>query len=738
MALKDKIFLTKITEDRYYIQTRKESKWRASITIKFSIFFLTAVIISLFFALHINEKQINTIDLSITPGTIWSNPTIKADYSYPIYKEKKQYLKEVNDAKLKSLDVFRSNANAINEATSKLDELIDLLLNSPDLLSDEIIDNFSETALNPLMNNNVQVKKDVLNSINKEIRFILSKAYKKGYVNIDIDQIKTLDIIVINNTFDEVRLKKNNVYDSGILLNEAKQIFKNRIPTKAHTLAVELLDKVVKPNLTYSQDLTDKKREIAEQSVPKTIGIVRKGEVVIAKSERITEENFLKIQSYKNTSFLKKDTLNSVWVYLGSFGHASILLSIMFIYLYQIRKKIFADNVQISILSSVLILLSFFSWLSIEIPSTLPIEFLVILPSLSMLVAIVFDSRTAFYVTVTMALMLAGIRGNDYTNAVIMLLAGTLAAYTVRDIRNRTQIYKSIFYIFIGFTLPIFAFGLERSNDIMTILTKLSFATVNAAVAPLVTFGLLILLERIANIGTDLRFQEYDNLSHPLLQRMQEQSPGTYQHTLGVAFLTEKCAMAIGANELLTKVGTYFHDIGKMLSPDYFVENQKEDENRHDYITPYQSAIAIKEHVTKGIELAKEYKLPEEIIDLIPMHHGTTLIKHFYAKALEEANGAKIDKSDFRYAGPKPRSREAAIVMICDTAEAISRIEGKTLDDIDAMILELIKERALDGQFDECDITLMDLNIIRETITKNLVGKQHKRVQYKEIPKDNE
>ncbi|MFW6276146.1 MAG: HDIG domain-containing metalloprotein, partial [Bacteroidota bacterium] len=189
----------------------------------------------------------------------------------------------------------------------------------------------------------------------------------------------------------------------------------------------------------------------------------------------------------------------------------------------------------------------------------------------------------------------------------------------------------------------------------------------------------------------------------------------------------------------LTKVGTYFHDIGKISKAEYFTENQMDIENKHDLIPPKKSAQAIKEHVVDGVHLAKQYKLPKRIIDFIPMHHGTTLIKHFYAKALEEASDPlTVQESDFRYPGPKPNSKETAILMICDSAEAISRIEVESKEELENMIDANIKDRIFDGQFDESDITLHEIQIIKQTLAKNLFGKSHQRVKYKEIPKEKE
>jgi hypothetical protein len=258
-------------------------------------------------------------------------------------------------------------------------------------------------------------------------------------------------------------------------------------------------------------------------------------------------------------------------------------------------------------------------------------------------------------------------------------------------------------------------------------------------ISPILTFGGIYIVESLTDLVTDLKIKEFDNLNHPLLLKMNEVAPGTYQHTMGVALLAERCAQAIGANQLLTKVGAYYHDIGKISKAEYFTENQLDIGNKLDLLPPQRSAIAIREHVNDGIELAKQYKLPKRIIDFIPMHHGTTIIKHFYAKALEEVKEKDIliNPDDFRYPGPKPNSKETAILMICDAAEAISRVKEYDKDEIIKRINDSIDEKILDGQFDDADLTFEDVKIIKETIKKIIIAKSHQRVVYKEIPQKN-
>jgi putative nucleotidyltransferase with HDIG domain len=366
------------------------------------------------------------------------------------------------------------------------------------------------------------------------------------------------------------------------------------------------------------------------------------------------------------------------------------------------------------------------------------------IPAVSMLVGIIYDSRTTSITTIAFALLAAAIRGRDYEIALAMVLAGTFAGYTVRDLRSRTQLFQSMGFIAIGYCIPALMFAVRYSTPLGTFGLQILFAAMSAVLCPILTFGALFLVERMFNITSDLRLVEYDNINHPLLVELNEKAPGTYQHTLMVARLAEGAAIAIEANPILVKVGALFHDIGKMRKAEYFVENQINVGNKHDKIAPLKSASIIKQHVAEGLVLAKAYKLPQRIVDFIPMHHGTMLIRYFYVKALDEAAEKNIDKQEideniFRYPGPRPNSKETGILMLADAVEAASHtIDTNDRDELEDVIDKIFAERLLDKQLDECDLSMQELVLVKESFVKNLLGAGHQRVKYKALPKEEE
>ena len=311
------------------------------------------------------------------------------------------------------------------------------------------------------------------------------------------------------------------------------------------------------------------------------------------------------------------------------------------------------------------------------------------------------------------------------------IFAGALSAYTVRDIKNRSQIFRSFLYILIGYVVSILAFGMERYETFNNILIETAFASSNALISPVFTFGMIIFFERFFKITTDLTLLELTDFNRPLLKELAKNAPGTFTHAITVGSLVERGAQAINANPLLARVGAYYHDIGKVLNPELFVENQITNENTHENLNPKDSASLIINHVKRGVELAKKENLPQEVADFIPMHHGTLVVGYFYEKAKSVYGEENVKIGDYRYPGPKPHSKETALVMLADACESTVRSIGEPDQaKIENVINNLIKQRVDDGQLDESPLTLNDIKVIKETFLNFLIGQYHKRIRY--------
>ncbi len=378
-----------------------------------------------------------------------------------------------------------------------------------------------------------------------------------------------------------------------------------------------------------------------------------------------------------------------------------------------------------------MLIASFSAFLITQIEINRSLEFLILVPVASMLLTIVFDSRIGFYATVVVALAVAGIRGNDYILGVTNIVAGGLAAYTVRDIKNRNQIFQSFLFILLGYVLSILAFGFERFDSWNVMLVSSAYAASNALISPALTFGLIIFVEKIFGITTELTLFELTDFNSPLLKDLANKAPGTFAHSMTIGSMVENAAMNIGANPILARVGAYYHDIGKTIVPEGFIENQLDNINIHESMSPKISADLIREHVLGGIELGEKYDLPDEIIDFIPMHHGTMVVKYFYEKAKELYGEDNVNENDYRYEGPKPNTKETALLMLADAAEsAIRSMDEPTPEKMENYINNLITIRIEDGQLDEAPITFNDIRNIKKSFLSILISQHHKRIRY--------
>jgi len=707
-----------------------------NLRLKFFLLLITVLFCSLCFSFHLSKSMNEERLLKYQVGYIWPGQNVEAEFSFPIYKDEESFEAERIKARNSTLRVFLMDKTLQTQLLSKIDTDFKSNGDSSKHHNQETNPAIEDSSTRVRTNALAEISQKVSKKTKSVLKTIIEDVYRRGFVNVPLDTFFKSEIVVRVNDNTEHIFKKSRLVDTILFMNLIQKAIIEHSLIEPEEIIIGYAKFFMQPNLILSPELTNNAEELAVKSVSPTEGIVRKGEIIVEKGQTITDKILLKLKSYQRSRFMKSEMGQTLSMFFGSFGHALIVMMILVIYLFFIRKRIFYDNMQFGIICAIIALASFFAWISLEISVKIPIEYFILLPGLSMLAAIVFDSRTAFYITVTMALMVSGIRGNDYDSGIALLFAGTLAAYTVRDIQSRTQMFKSIFFIFIGFLAPIIFLSLEGSAEFMPTVSKIIAALLNSALSPLFTFGLLFILERISGITTDLRFEEYDNLNHPLLQKLSEVAPGTYQHTLSVAAIAQRCAYAIGANALFVKVGSYFHDIGKIIKPEYFGENQGEIENKHDLISPRKSAEIIRNHVAEGIQLGREYKIPQRILDFIPMHHGTTLIKHFYSKALEHAGENEVNINDFRYPGPKPNTKEAAILMICDSAEALSRIAGMDKEELENALDKIVKDKILDKQFDECKLTFSEITTIQETCLKYLVASLHQRTKYKEIPEN--
>jgi len=329
--------------------------------------------------------------------------------------------------------------------------------------------------------------------------------------------------------------------------------------------------------------------------------------------------------------------------------------------------------------------------------------------------------------------LFAGSVFGDFSVCLVCLLAASVAVHSLRRVRHRNQFYRAILLVPLSYALLIAAADVIRFVPVsQAMLDHITPAVFTAVISPILTIGLLPIFESLFRITTDISLLELSDLNRPLLRELAIRAPGTYTHSLIMANLSESAAEAIGANPLYVRVGCYYHDIGKMIRPEYFAENQglRGGRNPHDRLPPSMSMLIIASHVKEGLELAAEHGLPQGLADLIPQHHGTTVAEYFYDRAVELANG-NVRRDDFRYAGPRPQTREAGIVMLADSVESAARtLAERTPSRVRQLVRSIVQQKLTAGELDECALTLQDLHRIEEAFVPGRVVTFHDRVEY--------
>lgn len=712
----------------------KESTKPTGLKRKLIIGIVTVILIVMMF------PKGESIEFEVSEGAIWTNEDLIAPFSFPIIKDKQEYLNEVAAAEKSVYPVF-------NNYTEKRSDSLKIFAAYITSVIDDNLKKDQQSYVNPtFLSTNAFIQLLNLRRIQKnsphagvynlekvfnQTHLIADAVSKKGILSIDSNQKLRDSIAVRMGNVDRIEpINKFYFYD------QAKTETRNKIRELKYSseiteALIEFTLHFVKPNLVYNEEATKLETEQARDNVSKYAGIINENERIIAKHDRITPQAKLKIESYKEA---KGETIGQEKIFLqliGKFLHISFFITILTIYLFLFRKKIFYDNTKIVLISIIIVFISFVTYLINHITVKAPIQYLIFVPAASMIFTIVFDSRVGFYLTVILSLIVGALRGNDYTFMAMNFIAGGLSVYTVRDIKNRTQIFRSFLFILIGYSASIIAFGLERFAPFDTMLVELAFAASNALVSPVLTYGLLIFFERLFNITTDITLVEYSNFDRPLLRELARKAPGTFNHSMTMGTIAEAAAEQIDANALLARVGAYYHDIGKTISPQGFVENQLNNQNIHENLPPEESAAMIIRHVNEGIELAKQNKLPDVLIDFIPMHHGTTVSNYFYEKAKKLYGEDKVDINDFRYPGPKPNSKETAIVMLADGCEsAVRSIVDPDAQKVENIINNIFNSRLKEGQLDEAPITFRDITKMKEAFLSILLSQHHKRIKY--------
>jgi cyclic-di-AMP phosphodiesterase PgpH len=507
-------------------------------------------------------------------------------------------------------------------------------------------------------------------------------------------------------------------------------------------LVVDFVQRLIQPNITLNRSETQERKNKAAAEIKPILHKIKAGEMLLREGELVTEVQLLKLQALETQTKKRQ-------VFLSSAGAAMLLICLLIttyiLHLSQLGRLPEEHNKSLIFIASVFLTFFFLAELSCKLSevltqnSAIPIHmtsmwFGIPLAAGTMIICVFIGLHIAIPLAAVMAVSFAVIFENNLTIFLYFLINSTMAAYWIRHCRERKV------FIIAGVKLGLINILLVTSIDLYLVefsgaklLWDWAFAFMGGLGAGIVTAGIVPLVEIAFGYTTDISLLELASLDRPILRRLMIEAPGTYHHSVIVGSLVEAAASEIGANPILAKVCGYYHDIGKIKKPLYFIENQKSGLNKHDKLAPSMSSLILISHIKYGVEIAKENKLGQIIIETIRQHHGTSIIKFFYEKARQQKGEDSVNIDDFRYTGPKPQTREAGLVMLADVVEAASRtLDNPTPSRIQGLIKDLFNHILSDGQLDECELTLKDLHKIARSFDKILNGIHHHRIEYPE------
>ena len=643
-------------------------------------------------------------------GQLWKYDNLYAPFDFAVQKSEA----EVNIEK-KQIDVnaklyFNSDSSIVNEVKSTFERRVTSLLLT-DLLKVEEKESFNKIGLN-----------------------IIDKVYKIGYLEVVSENS-------VSNKDELVTLKKGNVvkdvpfkslYNGNEVLNIIAKNVENHFNDYQRKQIFKMLSDVIKPNITYDSAFTEKVIDNEIKKISYTKGKVSSGELIILKGDIVEGKKLAVLSSLKSESESKVWTESSYnWIILGYTILVSLALLMLLLFLKKYRVEIYNNNNKVTFI--------FFNVFSMIFIQTLVIKYnsdylyVVPLSVLPIILKAFFDARLGLFTHVLTVLLLGYVVPNSFEFIYLHIIAGIVTILTVSELYKRANLFISVAQITGIYMLTYFAFSIIKEGNASQI--NLDYFMLFAANGLLSFLAIIIIYiyEKVFGLVSDVTLLELSNTNTRLLRELNEKAPGTFQHSMQVANLAEASANEIGANSMLVRTGALYHDIGKMVNPMYFTENQTTEVNPHHELSPGDSAKIIIDHVIKGVEIAKKHNLPDRIIDFIRTHHGTSTTYYFLMKEKELNPDMEVDLKKFQYPGPNPFSKETAILMMCDAAEAASKsLKAPTAQTISNLIDKIIEKQMSANQFLNSDITFKEIETIKKVIKKKLLNMYHLRIEYPE------
>ena len=629
-------------------------------------------------------------------GERWTYDDLIAPFDYPVYKNQKAFEQEKSALAAQSPLYFRQDTAVKRKAILQFESLF--RSGDPERLQagKEIIDIFYRKGI-------IEIPRGVVPFPDQQLWIINGNEATASDVSAHILPGEAAALI-------EHELIRRNKQSNGLLLSALVQS--------------------LKPDIKYDARLTEKSRAEALNALSPVQGMVSAGSVIIDKGRTVGAEEFLKLESLRKSYEESGDSEHSpVWLYIGYLLIVCTAIAVLLTFLWLLRKDVLLDSRKMSLLILLIVLTCVVYTLMLG--SNRINMLLVPLCILPLVTRAFFDTRTALFTHVLTVLILGTVAPAGYDFIFMQVIAGMVAIFSIVNMRKRSQLFLAVGIIFAGYFVSYLGLSLLHEGHLLKVNYQNTFWIAGSCLLTLLSYPLIFFFEKVFGVTSDFTLMELTDFNSELLRELAIKAPGTFQHSLQVANLAEDAIYRIGGNSLLVRVGALYHDVGKMDMPMYFIENQSTQVNPHDELSYEESAGIIISHVIRGIEKARKFKLPDVVIDFIRTHHGTMVVQYFYQSFIRNNPEEEADEDDFRYPGPKPFSKETAVLMMADSVEAAARsLAVHDENTIESLVDKIISHQISSGQFENCDITYRDITMIKKIFKKMLSSIYHVRIAY--------
>ena len=668
------------------------------------LFIVSCVVIIYFF------PKSGKFKYSFENGRPWQSDNLYAPFDFAIKKTDKELDEEKTNIRLATKVFFNKDSLVLNKSLNLLYTKIDNPSN------DSVINTLNKRELKLIKSTGVT---------------ILYNIYSRGLLDENYDyKSNQIVSLLINNKqvnsgyFSDFHKPEDLLtFINNEIISLNVQEFKPQI--------VSILFDLVESNISLNESLTKNSIEEALANVSPNRGIIEKETLIISKGEVVEGDKLKILESLKNEYETSSVSKTNYYLIISSYSLLVILTLLMIIlFIRKFRKKIYLNLNQLSLVFFNVTLLVLITTFVVNIESSY--VFVIPICILPLLLKAFFDSRIAFFVHSVTVMLLGFIVPNSYEFIFLNIIVGVITIISSDDLYKRANLFITVGQITVVYMISYFSFFVihEGNIDNLEIFNFLLFML--CGLRTLFVYPLIYIYEKVFNLVSDVSLLELSDTNSPLLKELSNKAPGTFHHSMNVANLAESSANEIGGNSMLARVGALYHDIGKMNNPSYFTENQVTGTNPHDKLSSLESVNIILDHVSKGVEIAKKNNLPNRIIDFIRTHHGTSVVHYFYENDLNL--NLKPNIEDYKYSGPKPFSKETALVMMCDSVEAATKsLENPDSEKINSFVETIIDKQIENNQFENCSITFKDIKTIKNVIKKKLANIYHIRVEYPEI-----